>query len=81
MYPPHKMDQHLSGKKWGIGPGPAPLQKSVMEEEVALLYLQFLPSPSRWQEGSLGLFLASLLPLPPQKGSQAELVKTHRLGG
>lgn len=67
------MDQHLHGEKWGTGPGPVPAQKSVMEEGVALLYLQFLPNLGRWQEGSLRLFLTSPFPLPPNKGHKLSL--------
>lgn len=55
------------GRVWGTGPGPDPSQKSVIEEGVVLLYLRFLPNLGRWQEGSLGLFLTSLFPLPPKR--------------
>lgn len=40
---------------------------------MALLYLQLLPNLGSWQEGSLRLFLTSLLPLPPNKGHKLSL--------
>lgn len=45
----------------------------ILEEGVVLLYLQFLPNLGRWQEGSLGLFLTTPLPLPPKKGHKLSL--------
>lgn len=40
---------------------------------MVLLYLQFLPNLGRWQEGSLGLFLTSPLPLSPNKDHKLSL--------
>lgn len=79
--PPHKMDQHLSGEKRRVGPGPAPAWKWKSFTKKGGPTLPAVSSQLGQMAGGIPWTVSGQSPSPaPQQGSRAELVKAHRLG-
>lgn len=76
--PPRKTDQHLSGRSGGQALG-LPLRRNLLwEMRWPCCTCGVCPA---WADGRRDPWTVSYQSPSPQRGSQAELVKAHRLGG